>query len=224
MRSPASAWPRPAQPRKQDSRSTTQRRAPSSGLRRESGAPCLQGQRQNTSNRSRGCAAAVHRPRRDRARVPARERLQRFPADIALPDLRDSFTLKARDPGAGVLPAWARQAWGGGRVVRAAVHGVRADDLASIPEHALLRVCDQLEAGAARLRRPRVLVGPDSSTSRSGVARGRVAGTSRCGEGGAHLDRPDRPGSARMQSHSKQDREEARNEKDRSARSERQAA
>lgn len=28
---------------------------------------------------------------------PERERLERFPADIALQDLRDSFTLKARD-------------------------------------------------------------------------------------------------------------------------------
>ena len=82
---------------------------------------------------------------------PERERLERFPLEIALQDLRDSFTLKARDrelvfsqhgpARLGVAVALCAQRF----------MGFVPDDLASIPEHALLWVCNQLEAEPTEL-------------------------------------------------------------------------
>ena len=82
---------------------------------------------------------------------PERERLERFPADIALQDLRDSFTLKARDPELVFSPHGPARL--GVPVALCALRfmGFVPDELASIPEHALLWVCDQLEAEPTEL-------------------------------------------------------------------------
>lgn len=87
-----------------------------------------------------------------------RERLERFPVEVALEDLRGSFTLRAGDRD--LVFSQHGPARLGVAVVLCAQRfmGFVPDDLASIPEHALVWVCEQLEAAPADLlaygRRP----------------------------------------------------------------------
>ena len=91
-----------------------------------------------------------------------RERLERFPVEVALEDLRGSFTLRAGDRD--LVFSQHGPARLGVAVVLCAQRfmGFVPDDLASIPEHALVWVCDQLEAAPADLlaygRRPQARV------------------------------------------------------------------
>jgi hypothetical protein len=78
-----------------------------------------------------------------------RERLERFPDEIALQDLRGSFTLKAADRD--LVFAQHGPARVGVAVALCALRfmGFVPDDLASLPEHALVWVCEQVEADPA---------------------------------------------------------------------------
>ncbi len=82
---------------------------------------------------------------------PERERLERFPLEIALEDLRESFTLKAGDRD--LVFSQHGPARLGVAVALCALRfmGFVPDDLASIPEHGLLWVYDQLEAEPTEL-------------------------------------------------------------------------
>jgi hypothetical protein len=82
---------------------------------------------------------------------PEREQLERFPSEIALKDLRGSFTLGAGDRD--LVFSQHGPARLGVAVALCALRfmGFVPDELASIPEHALLWVCDQLEAEPTEL-------------------------------------------------------------------------
>jgi TnpA family transposase len=80
-----------------------------------------------------------------------RERLERFPVEIALEDLRESFTLKAGDRDLSFSQHGPARLGVAVALCALRFMGFVPADLASIPEHALLWVCDQLDAEPTEL-------------------------------------------------------------------------